>query len=319
MSHSSVSNLSAVTDLLSDLDLETSLTEALIDSEFAFKAPKHFIKQIKAGDERDPLLKQILPVKAEQNSPENYLLDPVGDHQKNPQPSLIHKYHGRVLLIASPKCDIHCRYCFRRHFPYENHANQRHWQKALDTIAEDKTIHEVILSGGDPMSLSENALLKLSRQIEQIEHISTLRVHSRTPVVAPDKAAQDLWIDWVENTRLNVVVVVHANHPNELSDKTAELFDQYRKAGITLLNQSVLLKEINDSAEILEKLSHQLFAQGILPYYLHQLDRVQGASHFEITDQKALELHEQLRKKLPGYLVPKLVREISGEPYKTPL
>ncbi|MBO1923714.1 EF-P beta-lysylation protein EpmB [Thiomicrorhabdus sp. 6S3-12] len=305
--------------LITDLGLQDALQQELTESAFAFKAPRHFIAQIKTADAEDPLLKQVLPLQAENHSPEGYQTDPVGDHLKNPQPSLIHKYHGRVLLIASPKCDIHCRYCFRRHFPYENHANQRHWQKALETISADPTLHEVILSGGDPMSLSENALLKLCRQIEAIEQISTLRVHSRTPVVAPDKAAQNQWLAWTRETRLNVVMVVHSNHANELSEETAELFRSYREAGMTLLNQSVLLKGVNDSIEVLEALSHKLFAQGILPYYLHQLDKVNGASHFEVEDRLALNLHEQLRQRLPGYLVPKLVREIAGEPYKTPL
>lgn len=305
--------------LITDLGLQDTLQQELTESAFAFKAPRHFIAQIKTSDAEDPLLKQVLPLQAENHSPEGYQTDPVGDHLKNPQPSLIHKYHGRVLLIASPKCDIHCRYCFRRHFPYENHANQRHWQKALQSISDDPTLHEVILSGGDPMSLSENALLKLCRQIEVIEQISTLRVHSRTPVVAPDKAAQNQWLAWTRETRLNIVMVVHSNHANELSAETAELFRSYREAGITLLNQSVLLKGVNDSLEILEALSHKLFAEGILPYYLHQLDKVSGASHFEVEDQRALAIHEQLRRRLPGYLVPKLVREIAGEPYKTPL
>ncbi|MBO1927169.1 EF-P beta-lysylation protein EpmB [Thiomicrorhabdus sp. 6S2-11] len=305
--------------LLQQLKLDQTLNDKLIDSEFPYKAPKHFISQIQLADSKDPLLKQILPVEEELRQTEGFSQDPVGDFKKNPQPSLLHKYHGRVLLIASPKCDIHCRYCFRRHFPYEEHTNQRHWQEALNTIAEDNSLHEVILSGGDPMSLSEAAVLKLSQQIEAIAHITTLRIHSRTPVVAPDKAIQNKWLDWAQQSRLNIVIVVHCNHANELSEQTKELFAKYRQAGITLLNQSVLLKGINDSVETLKNLSHKLFAQGILPYYLHQLDKVQGASHFEVSDQQALALHEKLRTKLPGYLVPKLVREISGEPYKTPL
>lgn len=306
-------------DLLQQLQIEHVHADKVITSEFAYKAPQHFIEQIRRHDIDDPLLKQILPVSEELDTAPGFSQDPVGDFKKNPQPSLIHKYHGRVLLIASPKCDIHCRYCFRRHFPYEEHANQRHWQEALSTIAQDKSIHEVILSGGDPMSLSETAIVKLSRQIENIAHISTLRIHSRTPVVAPDKAPQNQWLQWAANSRLNIVIVVHCNHANELSEQTATLLAQYKQADITLLNQSVLLKGINDRADILEALSHKLFTQGVLPYYLHQLDRVQGASHFEVSDRRAHSLHQALRSKLPGYLVPKLVREISGEPYKTPL
>ena len=302
--------------LLADLGLSE---QPHIESEFAFKAPPHFIDLIEANNPQDPLLKQILPTPEEKHSPEHFSTDPVGDFQKNPQPALIHKYHGRVLLIASPKCDIHCRYCFRRHFPYEQHANQRHWQEAFKTIAQDTTLHEVILSGGDPMSLSESALLKLSQQIEQIPHIQTLRIHSRTPIVAPDRAAQGPWLDWIQQTRLNIVLVVHCNHAQELSPMSAALLNDYRKSGVTLLNQSVLLKGINNDVATLEALSHALFQQGILPYYLHQLDRVAGASHFEVPESSARQIHEQLRRKLPGYLVPKLVQEISGEPYKTTL
>jgi EF-P beta-lysylation protein EpmB len=285
--------------------------------EFAFKAPKHFLNLIESNNPTDPLLLQVLPKIDEKYSKAEFIKDPVGDFHKNPQPSLIHKYHGRVLLIASPKCDIHCRYCFRRHFPYEQHANKRHWQQALETIKQDKELFEVILSGGDPMSLGENVLLTLSQKIENIDHISTLRVHTRTPIVAPNQAAKESWLQWVKQTRLKVVIVVHCNHANELSPESHQLLKLYQTFGITLLNQSVLLKDINDSVIALEKLSHKLFAQGVLPYYLHCLDRVEGASHFEVDEAQALKIYEQLRQKLPGYLVPKLVREIAGHPYKS--
>lgn len=296
--------------------LELNINE---ESDFIYKAPQDFIEQIQIQNASDPLLKQILPVNAENLLAEGYIQDPVGDLHKNPTPSLIHKYHGRVLLIASPKCDIHCRYCFRRHFPYEEQSNQRHWQAALRQIENDKSIHEVILSGGDPMSLSEAALLRLIEYIEQIEHITTLRIHSRTPIVSPSTAPQKALLSWAKQSRLNKVLVVHCNHANELSDKTAALLQQYRQNGFTLLNQSVLLKEINDSANILAELSHKLFAQGVLPYYLHQLDKVQGASHFEVSDADAKHIHAQLLTQLPGYLVPKLVREIAGQQSKSPL
>jgi len=289
------------------------------ENNFIYKAPQNFIEQIQIQNASDPLLKQILPVNAENLLAEGYIQDPVSDLHKNPTASLIHKYHGRVLLIASPKCDIHCRYCFRRHFPYEEQSNQRHWQAALQQIKKDKSIHEVILSGGDPMSLSEAALMRLIEQIEQIEHITTLRIHSRTPIVSPSTAPQNTLLAWAKQSRLNKVLVVHCNHANELSDKTASLLQKYRQSGFTLLNQSVLLKEINDSANILAELSHKLFAQGGLPYYLHQLDKVQGASHFEVSDNDAKQIHAQLLTQLPGYLVPKLVREIAGQQSKTPL
>ena len=305
--------------LLQQFPIEIRPKNSLCDSSFAYKAPQHFLEQIDFSNPQDPLLLQVLPTQNELNFTAGYSQDPVGDFKKNPAPSLIHKYNGRVLLIASPKCDIHCRYCFRRHFPYEEHANQRHWQAALDSIAKDHSIHEVILSGGDPMSLSESALLKICQQVAEIAHITTIRIHSRTPIVAPNKAAQTSWLEWVKSTRLNCVLVVHCNHANELSEETANLMLKYRQAGITLLNQSVLLNNINDTSQTLIELSHKLFAQNILPYYLHQLDKVQGAAHFEVSDVEALQLLDEIRKQLPGYLVPKLVREISGEPYKTPL
>ena len=308
-----------LTELYETLNLNKELTNAIEDSAFPFKVPSDFLQQIAVNDFNDPLLKQVLPSKQELTNMPGFTADPVGDLLKNPTPSLIHKYHGRVLLIASPKCDIHCRYCFRRHFPYEEHSNLRHWQKALEQIAKDKSIHEVILSGGDPMSLSEASLLRLIESIEQIKHIKTLRIHSRTPIVSPSSAPQKALLTWAKQSRLNKVLVVHCNHANELSDKTQSLLELYRVVGFQLLNQSVLLKDINDTADRLIELSHKLFEQGVLPYYLHQLDRVQGASHFEVDDNKAKALMEEIRSHLPGYLVPKLVREIAGEANKTPI
>lgn len=304
--------------LLQALDLNPDALN-LGDSEFRFKAPREFIEQIHPGDPQDPLLRQILPLHEENDLHEGFSDDPVGDLKANPSPALIHKYQGRVLLMVSPRCDIHCRYCFRRHFPYEAQINRRHWQTALEKVAKDPSIHEVILSGGDPFTLSENALMPLIKQIESIPHVRTLRIHSRTPVVAPGKAPQDKLLKWAKTSRLNKVLVVHCNHPNELSDKTATLMNPYRDAGFHLLNQSVLLKGVNDDASVLSQLSHKLFAQGILPYYLHQLDRVAGSAHFEVEDDMACRILEQLRQQLPGYLVPKLVREIAGEANKTPL
>jgi EF-P beta-lysylation protein EpmB len=308
----------ALASLLDHLQLDPDNLE-LADSAFEFKAHADFLAQIQPGNADDPLLKQILPVRAETLVHPDFKQDPVGDLQANPLPSLIHKYRGRVLLMASPRCDIHCRYCFRRHFPYETQINRRHWQQALQQIAADESLHEVILSGGDPLTLSENALLDLVQKIETIPHIQTLRIHSRTPIVAPTKAPQKRLLDWAKHSRLNKVLVVHCNHANELSDKTAKLMQNYREAGFHLLNQSVLLKGVNDNAETLANLSHQLLKLGVLPYYLHQLDRVQGAAHFEVDNETAKNLVENLRRRLPGYLVPKLVVEIAGEPHKTPL
>ncbi|MDG4812310.1 EF-P beta-lysylation protein EpmB [Hydrogenovibrio sp. 3SP14C1] len=286
------------------------------DTDFPFKVPKHFANQIEKGNPNDPLLKQILPGLAENEIYPGFSPDPVGDLAANPHPSLIHKYHGRALLIASPRCDIHCRYCFRRHFPYEQ-AKQQHWQAALESIAQDPSIKEVILSGGDPMSLSENALIALINDIEAIPHVDTLRIHSRTPIVAPHKANRPQLLKTLQQSRLQKVLVVHCNHANELTSESAELMQQFRQSDVLLLNQTVLLKDINDSANALIALSKKLFSQGILPYYCHLLDKVSGAGHFEIKNAQAWAIFEQMRQTLPGYLVPRFVEEIAGEPYKT--
>lgn len=286
------------------------------ESPFPLKVPKHFANQIEKGNPKDPLLLQILPALAEKQQTVGFAKDPVGDLQANPMPSLLHKYHGRALLIASPRCDIHCRYCFRRHFPYEQ-AKKSHWLEALDYLRKDTSISEVILSGGDPFTLSESALIDLLSQLETIAHLDTLRIHSRTPVVAPERADKPKWIKALTHSRFNIVLVVHCNHPNELSDSTERLFRQYQSAGITLLNQSVLLKGVNDNTETLKQLSKKLFNQGVLPYYCHLLDRVEGASHFEVSLPPAWQIFDALRKELPGYLVPRMVTEMAGEPYKT--
>jgi len=302
---------------LTDQEVKTLNIDA--SSPFPLKISEDFLAQIQAKQPNDPLLKQILPLQVEHQTAKGFSQDPVSDLAFNPTPSLIHKYHGRVLLIASPKCDIHCRYCFRRHFPYSEQSNIRHWQKALDYIQQDKSIHEVILSGGDPMSLAEKSLVSLIQKIEAIPHIQTLRIHSRTPIVSPSTAPINEFLGWAKQTRLNKVLVVHCNHANELSVPTAKLFMRYKTAGFHLLNQSVLLKGVNDQVDILETLSHALFKQGVLPYYLNQLDRVQGAAHFEVENTTAIQLHTQLREKLPGYLLPQLVQDLQKNTYKTPL
>ncbi len=285
---------------------------------FAFKVPRHFAQQIEPGNPTDPLLLQILPSLQEQEQVLNFHTDPVGDLKANPVESLLHKYQGRVLLMASPKCDIHCRYCFRRHFPYQQ-VKKTHWQDAFQYIQNDDSIHEVILSGGDPYALAEAVLIDLLTQVEVISHVSTLRIHSRTPVVMPEKAVRPNWLKRLQASRLNIVLVVHCNHANELTAESHVLFQQYQQAGITLLNQSVLLSGVNDSVETLVNLSKKLFSQGVLPYYCHLLDKVAGASHFEVKNRQGWVLLEGMKQQLPGYLVPKFVAEIAGEPYKTPL
>ncbi|MBD3612157.1 MAG: EF-P beta-lysylation protein EpmB [Hydrogenovibrio crunogenus] len=308
--------IQSVEQLCDFVDLSADDLPIDFDSAFPFKVPKHFANQIEKGNPNDPLLKQILPGLAEQDLYPGFSPDPVGDLAANPQPSLIHKYHGRALLIASPRCDIHCRYCFRRHFPYEQ-AKKQHWQAALENIAQDHSITEVILSGGDPMTLSENTLIELIHEVEAIPHVSTLRIHSRTPIVAPQKAHRPTLLKALSKSRLQTVLVVHCNHANELTPESADLMQQFRQSNVFLLNQTVLLKGINDSADTLSALSKKLFSQGILPYYCHLLDKVSGSGHFDVQKQQAWAIFEQLRQALPGYLVPRFVEEIAGEPYKT--
>lgn len=285
---------------------------------FPLKVPEHFAGLMEKGNPDDPLLKQVLPLQQETETQPGFKRDPVGDLNANPIPSLIHKYHGRALLMTSPRCDVHCRYCFRRHFPYEQ-VQKNHWQSALHYLADHTNIEEVILSGGDPFTLSEPALCELIQQLEALPHLTTLRLHSRSPIVAPEKAAKPRLLQTLKQSRLQVVLVVHCNHPNELCPASAKLMQTYRDAGLTLLNQTVLLKDINDNVETLTQLSKKLFHQGILPYYCHLLDKVSGAAHFEVKKYQAWSLYTQLRQQLPGYLVPQFVEEIAGEPYKTVL
>lgn len=310
-----IHSLSELCDLiaLSPADLSVDTTP-----EFPLKVPKHFASQIEPGNPNDPLLRQILPGLVEKNPSEGFSLDPVGDLKANPTPSLIHKYHGRALLITSGRCDIHCRYCFRRHFPYQQ-AKKQHWQMALKHLANDTSIEEVILSGGDPLTLSENSLIELLTELEAIPHLTALRIHSRTPVVAPSRAEMPHLWQRLADSRLQAVIVIHCNHANELSDETATLFQVLKSANLTLLNQSVLLEGVNNDVTALTQLSKKLFQQGVLPYYCHLLDKVAGAAHFEVKNDQAWAIFDQLRQQLPGYLVPRLVTEIAGEPYKTPI
>ncbi len=308
----------SIFELCHFLNLEPAQLSLAKDSNFPLKVPYHFAKQIQKGNPNDPLLRQVLPTKSETTIHPDFSTDPVGDLSSNPLPGLIHKYHGRVLLITSPRCDIHCRYCFRQHFPYEQ-SKKNHWITALKEIANNPTIEEVILSGGDPFTLSENALVDLIKKIATISHVTTIRFHSRSAIAAPDKSPQKKFLTAIKSSRLNMVLVVHCNHPNELSNETLQLMTLYKNSGMTLLNQTVLLKNINDEVNILSQLSKSLFNQGVLPYYCHLLDKVSGSTYFEVSKPQAQILIQKLRKQLPGYLVPQLVEEIAGEPYKTPV
>ncbi|MDH5765084.1 MAG: EF-P beta-lysylation protein EpmB [Gammaproteobacteria bacterium] len=286
---------------------------------FALKLPRSYINKIEPGNPDDPLLKQVMASAAELEISPTYTQDPVGDMKAMPVPGLLHKYQGRVLLITTGACAIHCRYCFRRHFPYsENHSSKQQWKDTLGYIQQHSDINEVILSGGDPLVLSNNKLEQLIEGLSAIPHVNTLRIHSRIPVILPARITDSL-ASILTKSRLKTVVVIHANHPAEITELEQHALQNLHQAGILLLNQSVLLKGVNDCSVILSGLSHKLFACNTLPYYLHILDKVQGAQHFEVPRQKAIQLMKELRHKLPGYLVPELVEEKAAEKSKLPV
>ncbi len=289
------------------------------DAGFSVRVPRGFVARMRQGDPRDPLLLQALPQLAERDVVPGFSTDAVGDMAARSAQGVLHKYDGRALLIASGSCAINCRYCFRRHFPYgEEMAAAGQWRKALEHVRQDTSIRELILSGGDPLSLATTKLEELTQGLAELPHVIRLRIHTRLPVVLPERI-DDAFQRWLADLPLQKVVVLHANHANEFDASVDAACARLRDAGTTLLNQSVLLAGINDDADALANLSERLFAAGVLPYYLHQLDRVQGAAHFEVDDTRALALVEALRQRLPGFLVPRLVREVGGEASKRPL
>jgi len=305
-------------ELLSALGIPADHPALLFeDRAFPLRVPASFVRRMERGNPDDPLLNQVLPRKIEYHATPGYGADPVGDGQAMPIPGLLHKYSGRVLLVLTGACAIHCRYCFRRHFPYGS-ANPRNWNEALGYVAADSSIEEVILSGGDPLTLSDARLGNLVNRLEKIGHIKRLRIHTRLPVVLPARIDTDL-LEWLTQYRLHKVMVIHANHPHEINHEVSVALARLKQAGATLLNQSVLLKGINDDAAVLADLSERLFDSGVLPYYLHQLDKVQGAAHFAVSDAQANDIHQKLMACLPGYLVPRLVREEAGTGYKEPV
>jgi len=307
----------AITDpaeLLEVLGLGPEWLPAARDAARAFplRVPRGFVARMRRGDPTDPLLRQVLPLAEECLAVEGFGPDPVGDLAAHKVPGVLHKYQGRVLLTATGACAIHCRYCFRRHFPYaEANASAEHWREALDYVARHPDVREVILSGGDPLTLSDRRLADFVRMIEDIPHVERLRLHTRLPVVLPERVTQELCAS-LSDTRLKKVVVIHANHAQELDATTRAACARLADSGATLLNQSVLLRGVNDSVAALMHLSEALFAAGVLPYYLHLLDRVQGAAHFDVSEFVARQLMAGLNARVPGYLVPRLVREVSG-------
>lgn len=308
----------SVPELLRLLNLSQHPIAARADQNphFPIRVPLSYVRRMTPGDPNDPLLLQVLPQTIEQQPSAGFTDDPLQEKQHNPVPGLVHKYPGRALLITTQACAVHCRYCFRQHFPYaDNRLTSRQWQPALDYLRQRPDIHEIILSGGDPLSLDNKALAELIGALEQIPHLTTLRFHSRTPIVLPARIDPGL-LDLLEGTRLNTVMVLHANHARELTSELHPALTALRIKGTMLLNQTVLLKSINDRADTLAELSHALFSQGVMPYYLHVLDPVAGAAHFDIPDSEARGLWQQLQAQLPGYLVPRLVREVPGDDHK---
>jgi EF-P beta-lysylation protein EpmB len=288
-------------------------------AQFPLRVPRGFVARMRPGDPADPLLRQVLPLDDEDRIVPGFVLDAVGDRDARGGTGIVHKYEGRALLVATGSCAIHCRYCFRRHFPYgEETAAAGQWREALAYLAADPGLSEVLLSGGDPLSLATPKLAEFTGALAGLPHVRRLRLHTRLPVVLPERV-DDALLAWLSALPQQRVVVIHANHANEIDDRVARALAELRRAGATLLNQAVLLRGVNDGVEAQAALSERLFEAGVLPYYLHQLDRVAGTAHFEVPDAEALALHAALAARLPGYLVPRLVREVAGAPAKLPL
>ena len=288
--------------------------------QFPLFVPRGFARRMESGNPDDPLLRQVLNVVQEEVSDAQFKVDPVGESQVGIAPGLLQKYAGRALMVVTGVCAVHCRYCFRRHFPYQSFqqkgAEVGRWQLALDAVRSDESIHEVLLSGGDPLVLTDDLLTELLTMLENIPHLKRLRIHTRTPIVIPSRVTKTL-VKRLASSRLAVWFVVHANHGNELGTEVLDSLGRLVTAGIPVLNQTVLLRGVNDSSEVLEELFTKLADASVLPYYLHQLDRVAGAAHFEVPIEVGKQLIEQLRTKLPGYAVPRYVQERPGELAKT--
>lgn len=308
--------------LLSELDIPDSYLKGAIAgaNDFAIRVPMALIRRIEKGNIHDPILRQILPLSEETAlPPKGFVLDPLEENISNTTSGIIHKYNGRVLLITNGTCAVNCRYCFRRHFPYDdNRLNTEEWDAALDYIRARSDINEVILSGGDPLTNNDQRLFTLISAIENIPHVTRLRIHTRLPIVIPDRITKDL-VQRLSDSRLAIVTVIHANHANEIDLDVSNALNRLHTAGIHLLNQSVLLKGVNDNPGSLIALSERLFTCHVIPYYLHLLDPVVGAHHFDVDEGTAQTLIAEILKYLPGFLVPKLVREVAGEASKSPI
>ena len=311
-------------DLLERLNLSLSLLPSgFLDgsrqaaAEFPLLVPESYLARMRPGDPTDPLLRQVLPLGEELDSVAGFSFDAVEDAEFRRAPGLLQKYAGRALLIAAGSCAVHCRYCFRRHYPYGNEPRRLDdWAPAIAELEADPSVSEVLLSGGDPLMLSDERLHELVARLDRISHLRRLRIHTRLPIVLPDRVTDGL-LDILRSTRMAPVVVVHANHAAELVGDCAAALRRLRAAGLLVLNQAVLLRGVNDSVEALAGLSESLIDLGVTPYYLHQLDRVAGAAHFEVPIERGRSLISELRRRLPGYAVPRYVQEVPGEPGKS--
>lgn len=306
-------------ELLSQLGLirHLDIADGNIIKQFPLRVTQSYINKMRYGDPDDPLLRQVFPLINENIDVKNFITDPVGDHMAIIAPGILQKYYGRTLLITTGACAIHCRYCFRRYFPYgDSNPLASKWISTLQLIDANNSIHEVILSGGDPLILTNYKLAQIINDIEKIKHVKRIRIHTRMPIVLPERIDSNL-LKLISASRLQIIMVIHSNHANEIDQEVANSLKLLQITECQLLNQSVLLKDVNNNIQSLYNLSERLSEVNVIPYYLHLLDRVRGASHFNVSEQQGIELINQLRTLLPGYLVPRLVRELQGEDSKT--
>ncbi|WP_238388902.1 EF-P beta-lysylation protein EpmB [Roseimaritima ulvae] len=306
-------------ELCRRLELPVSLGNSGAAEAFPVFVPLEFLSRMRVGDPSDPLLRQVLAAEPETHSPAGFVSDPLDEQKASPLPGLLHKYHGRALLVTTGACAVHCRYCFRRHFPYQSvPKSAAAWAPAVSHIQADSSIEEVLLSGGDPLTLVDSLLGQLVHSLDAIPHIRRLRFHTRLPIVIPQRVTDQL-LELLTELRATPWMVVHCNHVAELDEATLAALGRLIDAGIPVLNQAVLLRGVNDSVEALEQLSLRLVDHRVQPYYLHQLDRVQGAAHFEVSEAEGRRLIAELRTRLPGYAMPQYVRELPGEASKMPV
>ncbi|MDO4223170.1 MAG: EF-P beta-lysylation protein EpmB [Acinetobacter sp.] len=309
-------------ELLAELALSHENLQSgavLASQQFKLRVPRAFVAKMQKGNAQDPLLLQVLPHHLELSEQDGFVADPLAERDANHLRGVIHKYQSRFLLTLTGACAVHCRYCFRRHFPYQdNLPKQQDWLEIANYLQQHPEINEIILSGGDPLSLNNRQFFMWLERLESVPQIKTLRIHSRVPIVIPERLDDEL-IERLNASRLAIILVVHCNHAQEIDEHTGQYLAKVARSKVHVFNQTVLLKGVNDSVETLEQLSYRLFEFGVLPYYLHALDRVQGASHFEVEEARMMALYQGLLSRVSGYLVPKLVREIAGEPNKTPL